>query len=188
MRKLVLMASVGGLLVVALGGGSLAFGGDNRSGGTSANLIGYNEVPSVSTVAHGQFRATIDGDDGEIHYKLSYEGIEGAATVAAHIHLGQSHTNGGVSAFLCGGGDKPACPAKTATIEGTIDATDVIGPASQGILAGELAELVRGIRAGATYANVHSSTFPGGEIRGQLKGRGDLFDHHGKRGHDGGDD
>ena len=56
-----LAAAIGGLLVVALGGGSLAFGGDSRSGGTSAELIGYSEVPSVSTVARGEFRANIDG-------------------------------------------------------------------------------------------------------------------------------
>jgi len=185
MRRLVLAAAIGGLLVVALGGGSLAFGGDSRSGGTSAELIGYSEVPSVSTVARGEFRANIDGDDGEIHYRLDYEGLEGASTLFAHIHLGQHHTNGGVSAFLCGGGNKPACPAKAATIEGTIAASDVVGPAAQGIMAGELAELVRGIRAGAAYANVHTNTFPGGEIRGQLSGRGDFFNARGKRGNDG---
>jgi hypothetical protein len=33
----------------------------------------------------------------------------------------------------------------------------------------EFDELVRAIRAGVTYVNVHSETFPGGEIRGQLK-------------------
>jgi len=125
----------------------------------------------VSTVARGEVRANIDGDDGEIHYRLDYEGLEGASTLFAHIHLGQHHTNGGVSAFLCGGGNKPACPAKAATIEG--------------IMAGQLAELVRGIRAGAAYANVHTNTFPGGEIRGQLSGRGDFFNARGKRGNDG---
>jgi hypothetical protein len=46
-----------------------------------------------------------------------------------------------------------------------------VGPAGQGIAAGEFDELVRAIKAGVTYANVHSEMFPGGEIRGQL-GRG----------------
>jgi hypothetical protein len=121
----------------------------------------------VSTVAKGKFRAEIDGDS--IDYRLTYTGIEGGTTLAAHIHFGQRHTAGGVSAFLCGGGDKPACPTPGGTVEGTIDAADVIGPAGQGILAGQLNELVRAIRAGATYVNVHSTTFPAGEIRGQVK-------------------
>ena len=50
---------------------------------------------------------------------------------------------------------------------------DVIGPAGQGIKPGEYAELLRAIRAGATYANVHSSLYPSGEIRAQLN------EHHG---------
>ena len=44
----------------------------------------------------------------------------------------------------------------------------MIGPAGQGIAAGEFAELVRAMLADVAYANVHSTTYPGGEIRGQL--------------------
>ena len=54
---------------------------------------------------------------------------------------------------------------------GTLEADDVIGPADQGIAAGEFSELVAAIRAGATYANVHSTKYPGGEIRAQLAGK-----------------
>ena len=72
-------------------------------------------------------------------------------------------------AFLCGGGGKPACPATGGTVTGAIRAADGIGPAGQGIAAGEFAELVRAMRAGKTYANVHTSpTYAGGEIRGQI--------------------
>jgi hypothetical protein len=46
----------------------------------------------------------------------------------------------------------------------------VVGPAGHGIAAGEFAELVRALRAGAAYANVHTTTFPAGEIRGQIEG------------------
>ena len=167
MRKLFFAAVVGGSLLVALAGGSLALAKNDRGGKARATLSGYEETPSVSTVAKGKFRAEIDGDS--IDYRLTYTGIEGGTTLAAHIHFGQRHTAGGVSAFLCGGGDKPACPTPGGTVEGTIDAADVIGPAGQGILAGQLNELVRALRAGATYVNVHSTTFPAGEIRGQVK-------------------
>lgn len=54
---------------------------------------------------------------------------------------------------------------------GTIVPANVIGPAGQGIAAGEFGELVEAIRQGATYANVHTVAFPGGEIRGQIDTR-----------------
>ena len=55
---------------------------------------------------------------------------------------------------------------------GNAACADVVGPADQGIDPGEFGELVRAIRAGATYANVHTDKYPGGEIRAQLKRRG----------------
>ena len=176
MRKLMFAAVVGGSLLVALVAGSFAFANDNHGGNAKAKLIGYNEVPSNSTIAKGEFRAKINKDNNTIEYTLTYQGIEGGAASAAHIHLGQRHTNGGVSAFLCGGGTKPACPAAAGTVTGTIVAADVGGPAAQEIAAGQIDELIRAIRAGATYVNVHSPFYPGGEIRGQVKGHG--------RGHD----
>ncbi len=77
--------------------------------------------------------------------------------------------------------DTPACPAGTttkATVTGTLDMTDVQailvgGLPAQGIAAGELAEVLTALKAGVTYANVHSGTFPGGEIRAQLLDRND---------------
>ena len=131
-----------------------------------ARLHGFNEAPAVSSEGIGTFRAIIQEDS--IKYVLRYSGLNSAAA-AAHIHLGQRNVNGGVSAFLCGGGGKPACPPDGGTVSGTIDAADVIGPAGQGIAAGELDELIRAIRAGVTYANVHTATQGGGEIRGQLR-------------------
>jgi len=45
---------------------------------------------------------------------------------------------------------------------------DVVGPANQGIAAGQVGSVIDAIRAGAAYGNVHSTMFPSGETRGQL--------------------
>ena len=62
------------------------------------------------------------------------------------------------------------CPTGPATISGTITAADVIGPVGQGVAAGELDELIAAMRAGATYVNIHSTKWPGGEVRSQIDG------------------
>jgi hypothetical protein len=161
----------GALAVVAAAVGN--FGGKN----IRESLSGFEEVPVVSTNASGDFRAWINRSGEEIRYRLSYADMTGDVT-QAHIHLGQKGVNGGISAWLCGNPSPPnitppegtqACPAAPATIVGTITPENVVGPANQGIAAGELGELLRAIRAGVTYVNVHSSTFGGGEVRGQLE-------------------
>ena len=140
--------------------------GKNNKGSFQSNrMSSYQEVPSLSTSGKGKFEAKIKGQT--IEYKLTYSGLSSAASVA-HIHFGQIGVSGGIAAFLCGGGGKPACPA-SGTVTGTIVASDVIGPASQGIAAGEIAELIAAMRAGVTYANVHTANFANGEIRGQIK-------------------
>ena len=160
-------------MVLAAAGVAVA-GADDDDGDVRARLKGFEEVPAVSTVASGRFKAEIDRSEQRIDYKLTYRDLE-APVLFAHIHLGQRTANGAVSAFLCGGGSKPPCP-QSGKVEGTIVPADVIGPASQGIAPGEFDELVRAIRAGVTYANVHSEKFPGGEIRGQINGGDDDRD------------
>lgn len=183
MRKLFICAALVTVGVVVLAVGSYAWHDEqeDRGGLFSARLHGYQEVPANSTTGHGTFAARLDELNSMtvIEYRLTYANLEGAGPLAAHIHLGQRTANGGVSAFLCGGGDKPACPPAPATVEGIIDPADVIGPTAQGIAAGEFDELVRAMRAGVTYANVHTTKHPGGEIRGQiaLHDRGHNGDH-----------
>ena len=154
-------------LLLAAAGVTVA-GADRGGGGFDARLKGYEEVPAISTVATGSFSADVDRAAQTITYRLSFSGLE-SPVLFSHIHLGQKTANGGVSAFLCGGGSKPPCPQE-GTVEGTITPADVVGPANQGIAAGEFDELVRAMRAGVTYANVHSQLRPGGEIRGQIRG------------------
>jgi hypothetical protein len=130
-----------------------------------ASLNGYLETPSVSTAGRGSIVLRIDGD--AIDYRLAYRDLT-SAPVFAHIHFARPDVAGNVAAFLCGGGSKPACPA-SGEISGTIVAADVVGPAGQGIEPGEFDELVRAIRANATYANVHTPAFMNGEIRGNIR-------------------
>jgi hypothetical protein len=146
-----------------------------------ADLEGIQEVPALSTVASGRFRARISRDETRIDWVLSYEDLEGDVT-QGHIHIAQKGVNGGITVFFCTNlGNGPmgiqACPPAPATIRGTIMAADVspnipatANARTQGLGTGELAELIRAIRDGVTYANVHSSFAPGGEIRGQIKG------------------
>ncbi len=103
-----------------------------------------------------------------MHFVLHYEGLQ-TPVGAAHIHVGQTTANGGVTVFFCGGGGKPACPASPATIEGDFSANDVLGIATQQLEATNLDKLLAAIRLGRTYANVHTMTSPGGEIRGQIE-------------------
>jgi hypothetical protein len=137
-----------------------------------AKLDGYQETPStISTTGSGDFRAKIRESEGMIEWELSYDGLQGNV-LQAHIHFGAMHTSGGISAFLCtnlgNSAGTQACP-QSGTISGVTAAANVIGPAGQQLAAGEIAELIAAIRAGAAYVNVHSSLVPSGEIRGQIR-------------------
>jgi CHRD domain len=175
MRSRIALAGmlVGAVAVLAMGSYATADSGKKNvdTGPMSGYLEGAPAGP-VSSGASGSFDATIE--DNQLDYTLSYSGLEADVT-QAHIHFGQRSVNGGISAWLCGTEalpgptGTPRCPgARSGTISDTILAADVIGPTGQGIAAGEFAELVAAIRAGRAYANVHSSMFPGGEVRGQI--------------------
>jgi CHRD domain len=139
-------------------------------------LRGFQEVPSISSAASGQFRAVIDRKAGTIAYELSYSGLTGAVQ-QAHIHFGQRSVNGAVSVFLCQTeanpdptGLAPRCPQR-GKVTGMLQSANMVeGPiVGQGIAPGEFNELLAAIRAGVAYVNVHSATFLGGEVRGQMK-------------------
>jgi CHRD domain-containing protein len=165
-----------GILVVGLAVGSFALAGDKplkppKFGGAktfSAKLIGYQETPlTLSTAGFGDFRAKLVNDT-TLRYVLRFTDLEGGNVLFAHVHIGQRGTTGGVMFFLCGGGGKPACPNSPGVVEGTVTPANVIGPAGQGVAAGEFDEAIRAMRAGYAYANVHTVTYPTGEIRGQI--------------------
>jgi CHRD domain len=176
-RRLRLAAAVAVMLGLAGASIALASGGHGKKGKGEfrANMIGFQEVPALNTTGHGRLQLSLT--ESQLTFRLDYSELSGPP-LAAHIHVGQRHVNGGVSVFFCGGGGKPACPnSSSGTVSGTITAEDVLGPTAQGFEAGDLAALERAIRAGVTYANMHTLKFPGGEIRGQIRpGRG--HGHH----------
>jgi hypothetical protein len=159
-------------------------GGGQRN--FAAKLVSFNEVPSISSNAEGTFRARLNQAGDALSYRLTYSGItDGAAVTQAHIHLGQRHTNGGIMVWLCSGtltdptGLAPACPAAPGgSVEGTLTAANIIqtpaspappAPPGQGVGPGEFEKFVEALREGAAYANVHSTRFQGGELRGQIQ-------------------
>ena len=116
MRKLLFVIAGGGLALalaapVVVGDSDQAF---------TASLNGYLEVPSISTTARGSFRAEVVGST--INYRLVFRDLS-TPSLFSHIHFARPDVNGGISAFLCGGGGKPACPTTAGTVTGTIVAT-----------------------------------------------------------------
>ena len=168
LRKLLM---VSGPVVLALG--SMSAAGDDFV----ARLSPGQEVPALSSTGSGRFKAHIDEATKTISFELSYENLVLAEPpLFAHIHMGQRGVNGGVSVFLCGPPENAAqtCPVAPATIVGELTPANIVGPVPQGIdpatdVDAGFQELVALLRSGRTYANVHSSRFPGGEIRGQIR-------------------
>jgi len=179
MGKLALRGLVLAAVIALLGVGSYAIAGSNTNNFKGDPMLGYAENPDVSTVASGSFDAKLSSNGSSLHYVLSYQGLEGAVT-QAHVHFGKTAVNGGISYFLCSNlpgpppGTPPCPPA--GTVEGDVEPIDVIGPVGQGIELGNLPEIIDAMRAGHAYANVHTTKWPGGEIRAQINDKGESKD------------
>src|SRR5688572_10876380 len=134
-----------------------------------ARLTGYQEVPSVSTVASGRFQADIHPDGQAFDWELEFSGLQGTVQ-QAHIHFAQKSVNGAIVVWLCGTGPAPTptvpnplfgppgtqtCP-QAGTVKGTAMAANV-GPGSttQQLTALEIEEVIAAMRSGVAYANVH---------------------------------
>jgi hypothetical protein len=136
----------------------------------TATLLGDNEVPPINSQGQASFRMEIGST---ITFTLTFSGLS-APLLVAHLHFAPTKVAGGVMIFLCGGDSQPACPVgPSGTITGTITAANVVavmlGNVNQGIDAGDLTSALEAVREGNAYANMHTTKFPGGEIRGQVK-------------------
>jgi hypothetical protein len=141
-----------------------------------ARLRGLEEVPAISTAGQGFLFASLNDAGTELTYSLVYFGLESNVT-QSHIHIGQTSVNGGIVLFFCtnlappgGVPVPPPCPNTPGQnfVTGTLTAANVIAQSAQGIASGDFAEVINAMKAGSSYANVHSTTYPGGEIRGQV--------------------
>src|SRR5262249_23939996 len=159
----VLTAVIGSLLVIA----TVA-----KADQIGALLTGYEESLSVSTTARGEFTATVDHDGDLIQYTETYTGLQAAVT-QSRIHVSHPGVKGSIVIFLCQTGNNPdptvlapQCPQQ-GSVSGTITAANVIAgsTATQQLVAGDITAVIAAIRAGAAYANVHTTVSPGGEIR-----------------------
>jgi hypothetical protein len=103
------------------------------------------EVPSVASLATAAGHLTLVGNT--LFYDLTYTGLTGGG-IAAHIH-GPAGT--GANANVLVGLAAPSGPS------GTISGSVTLSPLQLYFLL-----------AGQTYINMHSTSFPNGEIRGQI--------------------
>ncbi len=131
----------------------------------SARLLGDNEVPPNNTAGTASFTMKVGTT---ITFTLTYANLS-TPLMLSHLHFAPTKVAGGVMIFLCGGGNQPACPSATSgTITGTITAANVTGPTAQGIDPGDLTSALKAVDEGISYCNMHTTKFPGGEIRGQV--------------------
>ncbi len=125
-------------------------------------LTGKEVVPAVTTKASGEADFKLSKDGKELSYTLSLKNIENVT--AAHIHAGKKGDNGAPVVGLFAGPKKEG-KFSGVLAKGTITDKDLFGQ-----LAGQTVEdLVKMIKDGDAYVNVHTDKYPDGEVRGQIK-------------------
>ena len=141
---------------------TVSFGFAAGKGNFGAKLSGNEVVPTVTTPATGKAEFKLAKDGKDLTYKLTVTDIENVT--AAHIHLGKKGKNGGPLAGLFAG------PKKDGKFTGVLAEGVITGKDLMGNLKGKpLAALVKLIKAGDTYVNVHTMGHPDGEIRGEIR-------------------
>jgi CHRD domain/PEP-CTERM motif len=139
-----------------------------------ANLTGALEVPSNGSPGTGFAMVVLDTVDNTMQVNVTFSGLT-SGTTASHIHCCLA------SPFLTGVNVGVATTTPTftgfplgvtfGTYSHLFDLTlaSSYNPAFDGATpALQEATLVAGIETGDTYLNIHTTNFPGGEIRGFL--------------------
>ena len=168
-HKLLGTALVAGVAAFSLGHAHAEHFGASLSGFNEIGSVGAGETGAILSNGRGSLVLDLNRKAGTADYTLTYSGLGSSVTVA-HIHFGKVHVAGGIIVFLCGRGGQAACPAGGGTVSGTITAGNVQAIASQNVNAGDFDALEDALTTNTAYANVHTSNFPAGEIRGQVRG------------------
>lgn len=114
-----------------------------------ANYSGANEVPANASTAGGGIIGVYDDATNTIYYNIGFGGLS-AATTAAHFHAPAGPgVNAGVTLAHVG--------FPTGVTTGNYTRIDVFTDAQE-----------TNLKAGLMYSNIHTSAFPGGEIRAQI--------------------
>jgi len=140
----------------------------------TATLTGAQEVPPTGSPGIGSALVTLDTVTNLLTVNVSFAGLV-SPTIASHIHC---CTPPGANAMVAT--TVPTFPGfplgvTTGTYLMTFDLTlaSTYNPAfitaHGGTVAGAQAAFITGLTSGLTYLNIHTSQFPGGEIRGQLQ-------------------
>jgi hypothetical protein len=129
----------------------------------TANLSGANEVPANPSTASGTAVVTIDTDTRAWTMDLVFSGT--SPVTVAHLHRAPAGVNGPVIVGLDGmalSGGRPTwnliAPGSTSLNTGGALNAPFLFPAPE----------LENLLTGNVYVNIHSTAFPGGEIRGNL--------------------
>jgi len=150
---------------------SVASADTGSDGSLSANLSGFRETTSILSNGSASFRAEVKG--GSLTYTLRFSGLTSPA-VQSHLHFAQPGVNGSVFLFLCGSAASPGpagtptCPPNGGTVTRTVTGAAILALPANNLTAGDFQGALRIIQNGDAYANIHTTMFPAGEIRGQV--------------------
>jgi hypothetical protein len=141
-----------------------------------ANLSGLSEVPANASPGMGFGEVTVDTGANTMAISFSFSDLLGT-TIASHIHCCTAVPDVGSAGvatqtpFFVGFPIGVTSGAYSHTFDLTDSATynPAFVTAQGGLVANAETALLNGIAAGEAYLNVHSSVFPGGEIRGYLQ-------------------
>jgi CHRD domain len=136
-----------------------------------------NETGAIFSSGTGTLNLNLDRNARTITFKLTFSGLSAPVT-QSHIHFGKRHVPGGIMVFFCtnlsnGPAGTQACPATGGTVTGTITSGNVLAIPGQHITAGDFDALVSTLDSDTAYGNIHTTNFPGGEIRGQVRRSGE---------------
>ena len=147
---------------------SARFSGFQEVGG-----LGAGQTGAIFSAGKAALDLKLNRNARTATFRLTYASL-GSQVTQAHIHFGKVHVAGGIIVFLCSNlasppPGTPACPANNGTVTGTLTPTSVVGPAAQNIVAGNWDAFVAALESDTAYGNIHTATFPAGEIRGQVR-------------------